>query len=119
MIASLSLKVPTLVKLPTGPVAPLGGRALLLFNTEYRFPIAGPFGGALFVDAGNIYDEAKIQFGNIRYGLGSGLRYLSPVGPIRFDIGYKLHRRILYFDESGSPVYEKPFAYFITLGFAF
>ena len=110
---------PTLVKLPTGPVAPIGGRALLLFNTEYRFPIAGPFGGALFVDAGNIYDEAKIQFGNLRYGLGTGLRYLSPVGPIRFDIGYKLHRRILYFDDSGTPVYEKPFAYFITLGFAF
>ena len=44
---------------------------------------------------------------------------MSPVGPIRFDFGYKLKRQILFYDDSGKPVYEKPFAYFITLGYAF
>ncbi|HEV2720638.1 MAG TPA: POTRA domain-containing protein, partial [Thermoanaerobaculia bacterium] len=111
--------LPTLKQLPDGRIAPLGGRGLFLFNSEYRFPILGAFGGAAFVDAGNVYDESKIRFNNIRYGVGAGLRYLSPVGPVRFDIGYKLHRHILYFGEDGTPVYERPFAYFITLGFAF
>jgi outer membrane protein assembly complex protein YaeT len=110
---------PTLVKLPSDGVAPVGGRGLLLFNTEYRFPIAGAFGGAVFVDAGNVYADTKIRFNKVRYGAGAGLRYLSPVGPVRFDVGWKLRRRILYFDDDSNPVYEKPFAYFITLGFAF
>jgi len=110
---------PTLVKLPNDGVAPVGGRGLLLFNSEYRFPIVGAFGGAVFVDAGNVYADTRLRFNKLRYGAGAGLRYLSPVGPVRFDVGWKLHRRILYFDDDLNPVYEKPFAYFITLGFAF
>jgi len=111
--------VPTLAVLPNGDVAPVGGRGLFLFNSEYRFPIAGPIGAAAFVDAGNVYDESRIQFNKLRYALGAGVRYLSPVGPVRFDVGYNLHRRILYFQDDGTPKYERPFVYFITLGYAF
>jgi translocation and assembly module TamB len=99
--------------------APLGGRSLFILNAEYRFPIAGPIGAQLFVDAGNTYADTAVRFGNLKYGVGTGLRYLSPVGPVRFDLGYKLHRQILYFDPQGKPVYESPYAYFITLGYAF
>jgi translocation and assembly module TamB len=99
--------------------APIGGRSLFILNAEYRFPIAGPIGAQLFVDAGNTYADTAVRFGNLKYGVGTGLRYLSPVGPVRFDLGYKLHRQILYFDEQGKPVYERPYAYFITLGYAF
>ncbi len=99
--------------------APLGGRALFIVNAEYRFPIAGPIGAQLFVDAGNTFAEANVRFGDLKYGVGSGLRYLSPVGPVRFDLGYKLKRQILRYDENGKAVLESPFAYFITLGYAF
>ncbi|MEO6260345.1 MAG: translocation/assembly module TamB domain-containing protein, partial [Thermoanaerobaculia bacterium] len=100
-------------------IAPIGGRSVFIMNAEYRFPLAGTFGGTLFTDIGNVFDETRIQFGNLRYGVGTGVRYLSPVGPVRFDLGYKLNRRILRFDEIGKPIYEKPLAYFITLGYAF
>ncbi len=100
-------------------IAPIGGRALFIFNAEYRFPVAGPIGAQVFVDAGNTFAETSVRFGDLRYGVGTGLRYLSPVGPIRFDLGYKLKRQILRFDENGNAVYEKPYAYFITLGYAF
>ena len=99
--------------------ATIGGRALFIVNAEYRFPIAGPIGAQLFIDAGNTFSETTIRFGDLKYGVGTGLRYLSPVGPVRFDFGYKLKRQILRYDESGNAVYEKPYAYFITLGYAF
>jgi outer membrane protein assembly complex protein YaeT len=114
---------PTLIEIldPTrGPsMAPIGGRALFIVNAEYRFPIAGSFGGQLFADAGNTFSDTTIRFGDLKYGVGTGLRYISPVGPIRFDFGYKLKRQILRYDDMGKAVYEKPFAYFITLGYAF
>jgi outer membrane translocation and assembly module TamA len=99
--------------------APLGGRSLFIFNAEYRFPIAGPIGAQLFVDAGNTFADTGIRFGDLKYGVGTGLRYLSPVGPVRFDLGYKLHRQILRYDDQGKAVFERPYAYFITLGYAF
>jgi len=93
----------------TGPIAPLGGNGLFITNLEYRFPIFSTVGGALFTDIGNVFAHSTLEFNNLRYGIGTGIRYLSPVGPLRLDVGYKLHRRS----------YEKPFAYFLTLGYAF
>jgi outer membrane protein insertion porin family len=98
--------------------APLGGRSLFIVNAEYRFPVAGPIGAQLFVDAGNTFANT-VRFGDLKYGVGTGLRYLSPVGPVRFDVGYKLNRQILRYDDQGKAVYERPYAYFITLGYAF
>jgi outer membrane protein assembly complex protein YaeT len=90
-------------------IAPLGGNGLFLTNIEYRFPIFSTVGGAVFTDIGNTYATQAIHLNDLKYGVGAGVRYISPLGPIRFDIGYKLRR------ES----YEKRLAYFITLGYAF
>jgi outer membrane protein assembly complex protein YaeT len=113
---------PTLLVRPDNPgsVAPIGGLALLIANAEYRFPIFSSLGGAVFADAGNTFADSTIQLSDLRYGLGTGLRYLSPVGPVRFDVGYKLKRQIIGFDtKSGRAIFERPYAYFITLGYAF
>ena len=88
---------------------PIGGRGLFITNLEYRFPIFASVGGALFTDIGNVFASSTIQLNNLKYGVGAGIRYLSPVGPLRFDVGYKVHHE----------PYEKPLSYFITLGYAF
>jgi outer membrane protein assembly complex protein YaeT len=111
---------PTLIRLDDGTIAPLGGNSVFVANAEYRFPIFSTVGGAVFVDVGNVFAKTAISFGDLRYGVGTGLRYLSPIGPLRFDVGYKLKRQIIGFDaETGSPIRERPIAYFVTLGYAF
>jgi outer membrane protein assembly complex protein YaeT len=101
---------PTLIQLgENGPIAPIGGKGIFIANFEYRFPIFASVGGALFTDIGNVFADSAIHFNDLRYGVGGGIRYLSPVGPLRFDVGRKIHPR----------PYEKSFAYFVTLGYAF
>jgi outer membrane protein insertion porin family len=102
-----------------GPILPLGGSGLLLLNAEYRFPIAGTFGGAVFADVGNVYATDTIRWEQLRYGVGLGLRYLSPIGPLRFDFGYKLDRRVIGTDSDGNVKREDPFAWVITFGLPF
>jgi outer membrane protein assembly complex protein YaeT len=92
-----------------GPILPRGGSGLLLVNAEYRFPLFSTLGGAVFVDAGNVYKTHRIRFDNLKYGVGIGFRYLSPLGPVRVDVAYPLTRR--WYDET--------FQYFLTLGYAF
>jgi outer membrane protein insertion porin family len=80
---------------------PVGGDGLLLFNLEYRFPVFGDFGGTLFYDAGNVWaDWHSIRPSDVKSGVGLGARYLSPIGPIRAGIGWKLNR------EKGEPGYQ-------------
>jgi outer membrane protein insertion porin family len=74
---------------------PVGGIQLFIFNSELRYPIPimKDLGGVVFYDGGNIY--AHINFPNFinNYSntLGIGLRYSTPIGPIRFDIGHNLN----------------------------
>jgi outer membrane protein insertion porin family len=70
---------------------PTGGNALLVLNAEWRFPIWGPVGGAVFVDAGAVTPEVDdLDLGDLRAGAGAGLRIATPVGPVRVDAGYAL-----------------------------
>jgi len=46
----------------------------------------------LFFDAGNVWAESwGFNRGDLKYSVGPGLRYQTPVGPIRFDVGYQLN----------------------------
>ncbi len=72
-------------------VVEVGGNGLAVFNLDYRFPIVDPVGGIVFFDLGNVWaDWRDIHPRDLRPGAGVGLRYLSPIGPVRLEIGWKL-----------------------------
>ncbi|HEX4086745.1 MAG TPA: BamA/TamA family outer membrane protein [Chthoniobacteraceae bacterium] len=70
---------------------PIGGDTFTTFNAEYQFPLYGEVIGALFADAGSV-GETPHNIGVMRYGVGPGLRYASPVGPLRLDVGFNPDR---------------------------
>jgi outer membrane protein insertion porin family len=79
---------------PTG--FPTGGNGLVVLNAELRTAVVGNLGMVAFVDAGNVFPRTgDISLSDIRAAAGAGLRYQSPVGPIRIDLGFKLDRREL------------------------
>jgi outer membrane protein insertion porin family len=89
---------------------PVGGDGLFLFNLDYRFPLFGDFGGTVFFDSGNVWaDWRSINARQLKNGVGLGGRYLSPLGPVRAGIGWKLDR------EPGEAGYEL----FVNIGNAF
>ena len=70
-------------------LSPLGGNGLLVINNELRFPLWGPIGGVVFSDTGNVFARVRdIKPGNITETVGFGLRLKTPVGPVKFDIGF-------------------------------
>jgi outer membrane protein insertion porin family len=72
---------------------PTGGNGVLLLNGELRVPVWGDFGAVLFVDGGNVFRRVTEMSLELRGSVGFGLRYVSPIGPIRVDLGFKLDRR--------------------------
>ena len=104
----LGIRGKTLI-LPPGfaTYQPVGGNGLLLLNLDYRFPIFGAFGGIAFIDSGNVWaDWRDIRVGDIKTGVGLGARYISPIGPLRLEVGWKLQR------EHG----ESPYAILVSFG---
>lgn len=72
---------------------PIGGNVSFSGNAEIRFPIWKNFGLAPFVDFGNVWDTVKnFHIKDIKFTVGMGVRYITFIGPIRIDYGYKLKR---------------------------
>jgi outer membrane translocation and assembly module TamA len=79
---------------------PLGGKALLFHSTEVRFPLIGDnLGGVLFHDMGNVFSDIsevtlRVKQRNVQdfdymvHAAGFGIRYRTPVGPLRVDLSY-------------------------------
>jgi outer membrane protein assembly complex protein YaeT len=88
---------------------PLGGEFFTVFNAEFIFPLWKALQGAVFVDAGNLTDFDRAGLSEMRYGIGAGLRYKLPVGPLRLDYGVNPSPRA---DEERG-------AFHFSFGFAF
>jgi outer membrane translocation and assembly module TamA len=76
----------------SGSGLPIGGNSMLAISEELRATLRGKLGGVLFLDAGNVWaDSFDFNLRELRYAIGPGLRYQTPIGPIRFDVGYQLN----------------------------
>ncbi|MBU1161126.1 MAG: outer membrane protein assembly factor BamA [Proteobacteria bacterium] len=81
----------------------IGGNKFVQFNAECIIPLLKKQGfvGVLFYDAGNVYnDDESIDLGTLKNSIGFGFRWYSPMGPIRFEYGYKLN--VKEGEESGG-----------------
>jgi outer membrane protein assembly factor BamA len=94
---------------------PVGGNQLFIVNSEFRIPLPWDFplvhknlGVALFYDGGNVFRTVGFH-GQYTNSIGGGLRYHTPVGSIRIDIGHNLN----------APPGIKSTQIFVTLGQAF
>ena len=70
----------------------VGGRSSVLFSGELRYRVTDSIGLVAFIDAGNAYASVLPRLNGLKVGVGAGLRYLTPVGPIRLDVAVPLQR---------------------------
>jgi len=80
-----------------GPVEgdePLGGRSLFELSTELRLKVTDRIGLVAFLDGGTAFETTSPDFSEtLRWGTGLGVRYFTPIGPFRLDVGVPLNRR--------------------------
>ena len=72
----------------------VGGRAKAAANLELRLPFPGLGGSwrtAVFLDAGQVYEADLYDLSELRFGTGGGIRYETPIGFIRLDLGFKVN----------------------------
>ncbi len=97
----------------------IGGTASLELSAEVRFPLFTiktlPIGGVVFLDGADVKEGAdEIKLGELHLASGGGLRALTPIGSVRFDIGVRLNRR-----GPTEPSGDSRFAYHLSIGEAF
>lgn len=89
---------------------PLGGRSFKVVNLETRIKVAENVGIVPFLDGGMVYkEEWPDLFGETDWGLGLGLRYYTPIGPVRFDVATPLN------PIDGDPLVQ----FYISIGQSF
>lgn len=93
-------------------VVPRGSKSMINVNAELRIPLPSKWGLVLFQDFGTLADDmrAHLNVDNMLAATGFGVRYQTPVGPLRFDIGWKWFCK---------PEYEKSYGWYLAIGNAF
>jgi outer membrane protein insertion porin family len=72
---------------------PIGGNSMILMSGQLRFPITQGLSLVGFVDTGNLYDKNEFDPTRLRTGIGAGIRFVTPLGPLALDYGFKLDRQ--------------------------
>jgi outer membrane protein assembly factor BamA len=121
---------------------PLGGDALLFHSTELRFPFLGDnIQGVLFHDMGNVYSglgaisfrvhqKDLTDFDYMVHAAGFGIRYRTPVGPVRLDLAYSInpptfnglkgtYQELLFNTATPAIQHVNHFQFFFSIGQAF
>jgi translocation and assembly module TamA len=88
---------------------PAGGTAIDAGSIEFRQRLFGDFGGVAFLDAGQVSTSHFPFTGRLRVGTGVGVRYYTPIGPIRLDVAVPVN----------APPHSDRFELYIGLGQAF
>ncbi len=109
-------------------VRPLGGVLLWEESLELRFTVSGPLGAVAFVDASHVNRSMRWRFTAPHLSPGAGLRYETPVGPLRLDVGFRVLEHIgdappkgaIQDEAATEPLFGlAPMAVHIALGDAF
>jgi outer membrane protein insertion porin family len=98
----------------TGPTI-VGGNGFLGLNAEFRFPIFGNLGATVFYDAAQVWKrpgDVRVALegeNGLRQGVGVGVRYMTPIGPVRVEYGWPLNSRdvpfnVVLVDKDGIPI---------------
>lgn len=103
---------------------PVGGDVTFMFSLEERvnmFMLGNQWIiGAVFMDAGDVTSTpALLDLGKLHYAVGSGIRYSTPVGVIRADVGVRLNRLDALTNDRANPDPGKRFAVHLSFGEAF
>jgi len=80
---------------PQGPISNLstGGEAVIILNEELRYQHPKGIGAAVFYDGGNVFGRLGDFSLTLLHTLGVGVRYDSPIGLLRLDVGFPLNPR--------------------------
>jgi translocation and assembly module TamA len=103
---------------PTFPDGnPIGGTAINAGTLEFRQRIGRNLGFAVFADGGQVSENVNPLDATLRFGAGAGVRYYTPIGPIRLDVAVPISRRRS--DTPPYPYIDDAFQIYIGLGQAF
>ena len=100
-----------------GNRVPLGGKSLLEYGVEGRFKVTDTIGFVVFAEAGSLSATAAPDISNQARlgGVGAGLRYYTPIGPLRLDVATPVKRRRY---PGGKPI-DSAYQFYVSLGQAF
>lgn len=110
---------PTLVDPVDGRNIPIGGTTMVDTGAELRFPLGTVrkygLGGVVFLDGGDVTaSRAELELANLHWAAGTGVRVMTPIGPIRFDLAKRLNRTGPMDPEPGSH-----YSFHLSIGEAF
>jgi outer membrane translocation and assembly module TamA len=99
---------------------PEGGQSTALVNIELRRPIFGILSGVLFLDAGMVEEHKfRMTVDGLQYSAGGGIRFDTPVGPLRLDLGYKLNPPDSTVAPDGQEITRDRWRLHFSIGHAF